>query len=363
LWNLGRQAEATGVIGQALALADRVGTPAVLATLRVVAAEACFLAGRWDDALAELEAARDIPSHHPVGMNLVGVAALIAVHRDDQSTMRRHLRDAEAAGFPTGYVGVVDNLTVARALAAERDGRPEQALTVLLEILDPESNRLFERPSHNPDQCLWLIDTVRLALALGDNGIADAATKACSAEAKRHPLPATLGATQHCRGLLEADHTLLLSAADAFGRGGYPLFRATAMEHAAVLLAQRGAVADAREVYTDARRTYTNLDAAWDIRRADARLRSFGIRHGVRGQRRRPRSGWEALTPTEVKIAHMIAAGKSNPDIATNLYLSRNTVQTHVSHILAKLDCRSRIDIARRAMTQHQEDKSCDQLC
>jgi DNA-binding CsgD family transcriptional regulator/tetratricopeptide (TPR) repeat protein len=356
LWNLGRQAEAAHVIQQALALAERAGTPAVLATLRLVAAETFFRAGRWDDALAMLEAASDIPLYSPVQMSLSGVAALIAVHRDDDTAMRRYLRDAEAGSFPTGYVGAADNLSIARAFAAERDGRPEQALTVLLEVLDPQSNRLFERLSYNPDSCLWLIDTVRLALGLGDNGIAEAASQACSAEATRHPLPATMGATQHCRGLVEADHAQLLSAADEFGRGGYPHFQAAALEGAAVLLAQRGDVANARSVYTDARRTYTELDATWDLRRADARLRSYGIRHGVRSRRRRPSTGWDALTPTEIKIANLIAAGRSNPDIATNLYLSRNTVQTHVSHILAKLDCRTRIEIARMAVTQHQAD-------
>ncbi len=40
-----------------------------------------------------------------------------------------------------------------------------------------------------------------------------------------------------------------------------------------------------------------------------------------------------------------MARGRSNPDVATELFLSRNTVQTHVSHILAKLGARSRAEI------------------
>ena len=39
----------------------------------------------------------------------------------------------------------------------------------------------------------------------------------------------------------------------------------------------------------------------------------------------------------------------TNPQIATRLFLSHRTVATHVSHILGKLDVRSRIDIAREA--------------
>jgi DNA-binding CsgD family transcriptional regulator len=45
-----------------------------------------------------------------------------------------------------------------------------------------------------------------------------------------------------------------------------------------------------------------------------------------------------------------VADGRSNPDVAAALFLSRNTVQTHVSHILAKLGARSRAEIIREAV-------------
>jgi DNA-binding CsgD family transcriptional regulator len=69
----------------------------------------------------------------------------------------------------------------------------------------------------------------------------------------------------------------------------------------------------------------------------------------VRGARQRPKVGWEALTPTEEKIALLVAAGQSNPDIANQLFLSRRTVDSHVSHILAKLSAKSRVEIALAA--------------
>ncbi len=59
-----------------------------------------------------------------------------------------------------------------------------------------------------------------------------------------------------------------------------------------------------------------------------------------------------ALTPTEKKIAYLVGDGQANPDIAAELFLSRNTVQTHVSHILAKLGARSRAEIICEAL-QH----------
>ncbi|MBL8130000.1 MAG: helix-turn-helix transcriptional regulator, partial [Chloroflexia bacterium] len=41
-------------------------------------------------------------------------------------------------------------------------------------------------------------------------------------------------------------------------------------------------------------------------------------------------------------ILHLIAAGKSNPDIANDLYLSVRTVENHVAHILTTLGVRTR---------------------
>jgi DNA-binding NarL/FixJ family response regulator len=49
-------------------------------------------------------------------------------------------------------------------------------------------------------------------------------------------------------------------------------------------------------------------------------------------------------------VAIEVGAGRSNPEIAAALLLSRHTVQTHVSHILAKLAVRSRWDIAQESI-------------
>jgi tetratricopeptide (TPR) repeat protein len=54
-------------------------------------------------------------------------------------------------------------------------------------------------------------------------------------------------------------------------------------------------------------------------------------------------------------VAVLAPCLESNPDIAAELWLSRNTVQSHVSHILAKLGARSRMEIARQAL-QHPAD-------
>ncbi|HEX3310712.1 MAG TPA: LuxR family transcriptional regulator [Streptosporangiaceae bacterium] len=62
--------------------------------------------------------------------------------------------------------------------------------------------------------------------------------------------------------------------------------------------------------------------------------------------------GWEALTPTEIKIAAPVARGASTSDIARGMFLSRRTVQTYISRILTKLGAKGRVEIVREALRQ-----------
>ena len=124
-----------------------------------------------------------------------------------------------------------------------------------------------------------------------------------------------------------------------------------AAEDLAAVLAERGQHEEARAALDEAIRLYEGMDARWDVRRAGSRLRPYGIRRGVRGPRGpRGASGWGALTPTEVKIAALVARGDSTSEIARGMFLSRRTVQTYISHILAKLGAKSRVEIVREAL-------------
>jgi DNA-binding NarL/FixJ family response regulator len=55
------------------------------------------------------------------------------------------------------------------------------------------------------------------------------------------------------------------------------------------------------------------------------------------------------LTRREVEIVRMVATGRTNREIARELFLSPRTVEMHVSNILMKLNGRSRADAARLA--------------
>jgi DNA-binding CsgD family transcriptional regulator len=198
----------------------------------------------------------------------------------------------------------------------------------------------------------WLPDLVRLALAVGDRQAARDAAQACRDEAAAETRPARAAAASlRCYGMLESDPDRLAEAVAHYRTVGPAVELPAALEDMAVVLAGRGREEDARAVLNEAVALYEDMQARWDIRRAEGRLRPYGIRRGVRG-RRGPRaaSGWEALTPTEIKIAALVARGDSTSDIAKGMFLSRRTVQTYISRILTKLGAKGRVEIVREAL-------------
>jgi DNA-binding CsgD family transcriptional regulator len=61
----------------------------------------------------------------------------------------------------------------------------------------------------------------------------------------------------------------------------------------------------------------------------------------------RPTFGWDSLSETECRIAHLVARGHSNKEIAERLYMSHRTVGSHLYRIFPKLGLRSRVELAR----------------
>ncbi|MFE5588119.1 response regulator transcription factor [Kitasatospora sp. NPDC056531] len=116
-------------------------------------------------------------------------------------------------------------------------------------------------------------------------------------------------------------------------------------DHAALVLAASGRPEDAREADRAALSRFELVAAAGDIDRAAAALRAHGLRSGATGPRRRPRHGWAALTDAESRVAALVAQGLTDREIAFRLVVSVRTVHTHVSRILAKLGCSSRVEI------------------
>ena len=55
-----------------------------------------------------------------------------------------------------------------------------------------------------------------------------------------------------------------------------------------------------------------------------------------------------ALTPTERQVAQLVAAGRTNREVAQELFVSVRTVESNLTRIYAKLDVRSRAELAAR---------------
>jgi DNA-binding NarL/FixJ family response regulator/tetratricopeptide (TPR) repeat protein len=151
------------------------------------------------------------------------------------------------------------------------------------------------------------------------------------------------------RGMLTDDCDLLMSATELASGISHRMVAARAAEEAAIALIAVGKAEDAREVSRAALEGYGAAGAAFESARARAAFRRAGIR--VRESARvRPRRGWEALTPAELIVARHVERGMSNAEISDELVVSRRTVESHVSHILAKLGVRSRADLILAAV-------------
>jgi DNA-binding CsgD family transcriptional regulator len=338
---LDRYEEALAVARQARHLADLAGTLIRLAQAHSALGQLMFDTGRWDDALAEVQALHE-DLKEPVAASLdLGIAAVICFHRGETAEARRHLAAAVPHARRIGN-RIIGPLVLARSLDCEqRDALPE-ALAELTAGFDDNA----EEPEELEE---LLADGVRLATTTGDLDTAKALTGQAEARAAESEIPHRQAIALYCSGLLGQDASRLLAAAERYDHAGRPLLSAKALEAAAENFVCADDRDQARAAFTRAVEIYTSLGAAADVARLQASFRAHGIRRSPHSKHRRARSGWDSLTPTETKIAALVEGGLSNPEIAAKLFLSRRTVATHVSHILKKLDVHSRIDIAREA--------------
>lgn len=322
--------------------AERIGSPR-LACFHVMAGTIAGNYGRWDDALAEYGQLGDETIYADLNDIFHARSALIAIHRDDNQAIRRHLAAVQHCGTTVESPPNTLIFTIAaRAMAAQRLGRPHEAVELLRPIVQDDKFSIMERVD-------WLPLLTMLASAVGDGKLAQRAAEAAHTDAVDEPITVKLQTDAWCHGLVTGDPDPLQKAIACFRQDDKKADLAFALEDAAVLYAARGDFERARTEVAEALSLYAELGASWDRRRAAARLRPLGVRLGVRGSRQRPRTGWESLSETERQVARLAAEGMSNPDIAAHLLLSRRTVQTHVSHILAKLNVGSRREIVRHA--------------
>jgi DNA-binding CsgD family transcriptional regulator/tetratricopeptide (TPR) repeat protein len=340
LGNLDRYEEAVTVAGEALSLADEVGTAIRLGQAHCVLAQCLFETGRWEDALSEIERLPENIQEPAAACCDLGMAAVISLHRGEIATARGYLEAAVPYADQLGH-RLIPQLALAHSLDHEHTGALPEALTALTGAFDDISEEI-ELENLLPD-------VVRLAARTGDLELAQSLAGQAAKLAKGSEIPHRQANALYCEGLLDHDAGRLLTAAARYQDASRPLLAAKAYEAAAAEFLRADDRGRAREAFVQAVEAYTSIGAAADVARLRAAFRAHGIHRGPHSRHRRAVSGWDSLTDTEVKVAGMVAEGLSNPEIAAKLMLSRRTVSTHVSHILKKLGVASRTDIARES--------------
>jgi DNA-binding CsgD family transcriptional regulator/tetratricopeptide (TPR) repeat protein len=361
LTELDRLQDAIATLEVGRRIGEELGIHWHLSNYLIITAMTRFLAGEWDDAIAEVDAARDLAEESGEGPSLIlgnCAQALIWLHRNDLGRARQ---SADAAMAQLGEPGTRYRALWAMwadALLLEAEGHAAEAFKVLADCWDrcAQWGLTLDYRAFGPD-------LVRLARIVGDHErariVADAMTETAAKIADHSDIPSLTGAALRCRGMVEGDADTLQASVDAYARSARPLELALACEDAGAAFIRDNDTGRGRELLDKAVGHYERLGARRDLARVDAVLREAGIRRGRRVARSRPQSGWRSLTPTEELVAGLVAEGLTNPQIGDRLFISRRTVQAHLAHIFLKLDLTSRSQLASIA-TQHRDQQGTE---
>ncbi len=299
-------------------------------------------AGRWSLAAEYADRGREVALQYSIDEKeppmRTAVAALVAAHCGDFEVARRLAkRGREAAeGQLTGllwYDGVLGLIefwngdpsgAAARFAAAERAGRAAEVV--------------------EPSVYFWRADYAEALLELGRISLAVGVLDAWEAEAARVGRDWVQAQVTRCRGLVAAAQAdveqaepLLEQAVAQHEAVRDPFGRARALLALGVLRRRARQKRAARDAIEEALAGFEELGAASWADKARAELGRVGGRTRVEG-----------LTPSERRVADLVAEGRTNREVAAALFLGERTVSSHLTHIYAKLGVRSRTELARR---------------
>ncbi|HEV2347227.1 MAG TPA: helix-turn-helix transcriptional regulator [Actinocrinis sp.] len=150
----------------------------------------------------------------------------------------------------------------------------------------------------------------------------------------------------HVRGLVRHDAGELESAVRSLREVPRPPALASALEDLGRIRLDEGDTAAAVEAFDQALALDSAYGAAWDAARVRSRLRRLGVRRRLVASAG-PHTGWSALTRAERQVADLVAEGRTNREIAEQLFVSPHTVNAHVRRIFEKLQVRSRVELVR----------------
>jgi ATP/maltotriose-dependent transcriptional regulator MalT len=301
-----------------------------------------YRCGAWEDAAADAERLVVVADDLDQGWMLCGAhaaAVYICAGRGEWDRAEAHSR-AAARHAPPGLSALV---TVANAVTAIAVARDDPA--AVLAAAEPLRGRLGELAGLEPTLLgfwPWYAQALGRCGRVGEaEGVLRPFEDTARARARQSALAAATRARGYlaaAQGLLESARTRYAEAAGLLGGLGMPFEEAiTRLEYGRVLrrLGQRRAAL--REL-TTARTAFAALGASPFLRRCDTELGRHP--HESQAQAGLP------LTSRQLAVALAVAEGKTNRQVADELYVTTKTVEFHISQILARLGIDSRTQIA-----------------
>jgi DNA-binding CsgD family transcriptional regulator len=192
-------------------------------------------------------------------------------------------------------------------------------------------------------------ELARIALAVEDDELVHAVTAIAERRCELNPgVRSIQAAATHVRGLIKQSEAELADAVELYAEVGRPLARMSALDDLGNQRLRDGAPDTAIAAFDRTLVLALEVGASWDAARARSRLRDLGVRRRVVGIDS-PRTGWAALTPAENVVAELATAGRTNREIAEQLFISPNTVSAHLRHIFEKMGVHSRLELTHAA--------------
>jgi DNA-binding NarL/FixJ family response regulator len=304
-----------------------------------------FDTGRWDDAVAELEAS-SLLFYDNMGARSTFAEAMLAVihlYRGMLDRASAHVAQAQQA-LAAGHRVGMDIAIWAAALLQEARGDGGGALTTLASAW-----QLNQLKGCRSDNARFGLDLVRLASGHGQDTLARTVAEEMTQLATLNPTASRRGLAEACRGLVEADPGPLRAAVQTYRDSPRVVERLACALAAGLAAGRAGQREEATALLIQAATAGRELGAERVVARAEAAMRALGVRPPRRAVRHRPTRGWDSLTPTELKVIRLAQHGLTNAQIGERLFISGRTVETHFSHVFAKLDVSSRVQVVAEA--------------
>lgn len=350
LIDLGRIDDALTTARRGLKIVESLAVEPAMVWMQSTVATCLFLLGSWSEADTEAKTALEIAAETGAGWTCFALAtrAMVALQRGELSEATALAVEMENDLERVG-AGGLNTLTIpAQACLLEAQGFPEEAFQKIesMWLAFGSYGIRAELPGLVP-YLTWL------AFSTGETAILESIATEMSGLHAVNPEVAHLKALgAWAAALAEHDSSQAVQAMSDLSATPRRLDTAVAGLATGLALIEWGRSEEATGVLLRCLDEFEQLGAGGFASKARSQLRRIGAVRGHHGKRHRPRTGWDSLTDTELKIVRLVAERLSNPQIAQRLVVSKRTVETHVSHCLAKLNLSSRVELAARASDQ-----------